>query len=89
MTRFEHGLPFVLTLVCVDLFVAIGFLGPRLAGVVGVESVPYGEIFDEIVRGMFNLHWDQETEAFFDYGEHVSDGELVNEATMRCQKGEI
>lgn len=89
MTRFEYGQADVLTLACVVLDAAVGVFGLRLAGVVGVESVPYGVIFDEIIGGMFNLHWDPETEAFFDYGEHVSDGELVNEAVVRCQQGAI
>lgn len=59
----------------------------RLSAVVGVTSLPYGDLFDELMGGMFELHWDTEMEAFFDHGTHVSDGELTDEVIMRCQKG--
>lgn len=36
---------------------------------------------------MFDLHWEQEEEAFFDRGLEVSDGHLVQEAIMRCKNG--
>lgn len=58
-----------------------------LSAVVGADSLPYGELFDEVVGGMFELHWDGEEEAFFDYGVHMADGELVDEVIMRCQNG--
>lgn len=67
--------------------VAIGYFARRLSAVVGTKSVPYGDIFEELVGGMFDFHWDEETEAFHDYGEHVSDGGIVNEVIVRCQKG--
>lgn len=59
----------------------------RLSANVDVDGLPYGELFGELVGGMFDLHWDQEQEAFFDFGQHVSDGELVTEVTVRCKKG--
>lgn len=44
-------------------------------------------MFEEMVGGMFDIHWDQDAEAFFDRGNHVSDGELTDEVLMRCRKG--
>lgn len=55
---------------------------------IGVEaSVPYGELFEELLGGMFELHWEQEEEVFFDRGLHVPDGQLVEEVVMRCRNG--
>lgn len=61
----------------------------RLATAVGVNGLPYGELYDELVGGMFELHWDKEHEAFFDHGKHMADGEVIKEAIMRCQQGAI
>lgn len=36
---------------------------------------------------MFDLHWEQEEETFFDRGLDVSDGQLVEEVIMRCKNG--
>lgn len=58
-----------------------------LSAVVGADSLPYGELFDELVGGMFELHWDEEEEAFFDHGVHMADGELIDEVIMRCRNG--
>lgn len=60
----------------------------RLSVAIGVEgSVPYGDLFEELLGGMFDLHWEQEEEAFFDRGLHVPDGRLVEEVIMRCRNG--
>eukprot|EP00903_Cladosiphon_okamuranus_P008249 g7940.t1 len=61
----------------------------RLSVAIGVEgSVPYGDLFDEVLGGIFDLHWEQEEEAFFDRGIHVPDGELVEEVVMRCRNAD-
>lgn len=52
-----------------------------------MEGVPYGEMYGEIVEGLFDLHWDDNDGAFFDYGRHVSDGGVVTEVVMRCRRG--
>lgn len=59
----------------------------RLSAAVGVESLPYGDLLHELSGGIYELHWNQEEEAFFDRGNHVSDGELVDEVLVRCKKG--
>lgn len=61
----------------------------RLSVAIGAEggSVPYGDLFEELLGGMFDLHWEQEEEAFFDRGLHVPDGRLVEEVIMRCRNG--
>ncbi|CAM9340838.1 unnamed protein product, partial [Hapterophycus canaliculatus] len=57
-----------------------------LSSALGVEgSVPYGNLYDELLGGVFDFHWEEEEEAFFDRGLHVSDGELVDEVIMRCK----
>lgn len=64
------------------------FFFSRLSAAVGVESsVPYGGLLEELLGGMFDLHWEQEEEAFFDRGVHVPDGQLVDEVIMRCRNG--
>eukprot|EP00904_Undaria_pinnatifida_P001887 jgi/Undpi1/1169/HiC_scaffold_10.g04631.m1 len=61
-----------------------------LSGVVGADSsLPYGELYDELVGGMFDLHWDGEEEAFFDHGVHTADGEVIDQVIMRCQNGYV
>lgn len=65
-----------------------GALLHSLSGVVGADSsLPYGELYDELVGGMFDLHWDGEEEAFFDHGVHTADGEVIDQVIMRCQNG--
>lgn len=60
----------------------------RLSVAVGVEgSVAYGDLFEEVLSGIFDLHWEHEEEAFFDRGLHVPDGQLVEEVVMRCRNG--
>lgn len=61
----------------------------RLATVVGTHSLPYEELSNELVAGIFDLHWNEEAGTFFDYGKHISDGKVIDEAIMRCQKGEM
>lgn len=63
-------------------------MGTRLSTAVGIQTLPYDELLNELMGGMFDLHWDKEIEAFFDHGNHVSDGEVVDEAVMRCQQGD-
>ncbi|CAM9775634.1 unnamed protein product [Ectocarpus fasciculatus] len=61
----------------------------RLSAALGVEgSVPYGDLFDELMEGLFEFHWEREEEAFFDRGLHVSDGRLVDEVIMRCRNAD-
>lgn len=37
---------------------------------------------------MFDLHWEQENEAFFDRGlDSSSDGQLLEEVMIRCMNG--
>lgn len=59
----------------------------RLSAAIRVESLPYDEMYGEIVEGLFDLHWDENNGAFFDYGRHDSDGEVVKEVVMRCRRG--
>ena len=61
----------------------------RLSTALSVESLSYGDLHGEIVGGLFEFHWDDKEEAFFDYGPHASDGKLVREVLMRCRKGTI
>eukprot|EP00752_Nemacystus_decipiens_P007415 g6630.t3 len=61
----------------------------RLSVAIGVEGgVPYGDLFEELLGGIFELHWEQEEEAFFDRGLHVPDGQLVEEVIMRCRNAD-
>ncbi|CAM9649573.1 unnamed protein product [Ectocarpus sp. 13 AM-2016] len=61
----------------------------RLSTAIGVEgSGLYGHLFNELIEGLFEFHWEPEEEAFFDRGLHVSDGRLVDEVVMRCKNAD-
>lgn len=60
----------------------------RLASITGIESLPYRELSSELRGALWDLHWNNETKAFLDYGRHVSDGAIVEEVIVRCLRGE-
>lgn len=62
-------------------------LRARLSGVVGVRTLPYENLSDELVGGLVDFHWDEDAQAFLDYGKHVGDGAIVEEVLVRCRRG--
>ncbi|CAM9169154.1 unnamed protein product [Discosporangium mesarthrocarpum] len=60
----------------------------KLSALVGADleaPLPYGEIFQELLGRLEELHWDEVHHAFLDYGVHASQGHLATEVVVRCQ----